>query len=153
MRCNTLAAVSNAPRAATASTVAFTSLIRISAIGRLPSAGKISTSKLRHTLAAWPAVQPARWCSYHSSAKLLKVFCRAAIRSCLACFLASPGSCPVASRRRALSAASRASSREIRGYFPIDNSFSLPPTRYFKRYNLPPAGVICRYSPPPSASL
>ena len=92
---------------------------------RCTSAGRISASKLRHTLAAWTAVQPVRWCSYHSAAKLWKVFCRAAIRSCLACFLASPGSCPAASRRRALSAASRASSREIRGYFPIDSVFRL----------------------------
>ncbi|VEJ20460.1 Uncharacterised protein [Neisseria animaloris] len=103
--------------------------------------------------AALSGFQRCRFSPCHRRVIASKVFSRAACRSCLACCLAALGSCPVAIRRRAFSAASQASLKETAGYLPIESNFSLPSMRYFSRHNFPPAGVTCKNIPLPSASL
>ena len=63
------------------------------------------------------------------------------------------GVSPDTSKRRAFSAAWRASTSDTVGYLPIVNVFSLPSIRYFRRKIFPPAGVTSKYNPPPSNSL
>ena len=125
----------------------------ISCIGIAPMAGKTSASKYRSTRAAWFSFQRRRLAACHCRDKCSKVFRAAALRSSFSCCLAALGSWPSESRRRAFSAAWRASERETAGYLPMVSVFSLPSMRYFRRKILPPAVVTSRYRPPPSNSL
>ena len=132
---------------------AFTSDTLISVICISPIAGKTSFSKSEMMRAAWFSFQRRRLSECQQRAMDSKVFRAAALRSSFSCCLAAPGSWPSESKRRAFSAAWRASERETAGYLPIVSVFSLPSIRYFRRKILPPAGVTSRYRPPPSNSL
>ena len=125
----------------------------ISCICIAPMARNTSASKYRSTRAAWFSFQRRRLSECQRRAMDSKVFRAAALRSSFSCCLAALGSWPSESKRRAFSAAWRASERETAGYLPMVSVFSLPSMRYFRRKILPPAGVTSRYRPPPSNSL
>ena len=71
----------------------------------------------------------------------------------LSCCLASLGSCLDASKRRAFSAAWRASTSDTVGYLPIESVLRLPLCEKSNRHNFPPLVLIYRYKPFPSFSL
>ena len=141
------------PCAITLSITALISLTLISCIDIAPIAGNTSVSKYLNTRAAWFSFQRCRLSVCHRRAIDSKVFRAAACRSRFSCCLASLGSCPDTSKRRAFSAAWRASTSDTVGYLPIESVLRLPLCEKSNRHNFPPLVLIYRYKPLPSFSL
>lgn len=125
--CSTRCEDSTAPRSATRLTVDRNSFAVISAIGLLPSQGKISFSSRSMILLACNATQVSDCFACHSRATTSKLFEDRSSPEAFVAFLCWLGSIPEASSLRAASRLSLASERPVSGNVPSDRRFSLPP--------------------------